>query len=75
MKLTPWFHASVKPTRHGVYQVCCLAWPNGSDEYAYFGIAGWGWAHNTPKAANRYRKVAGATQAKSWRGLASEDGK
>lgn len=39
MKLTPWFPASVKPVRDGVYQVHtpnCLA-----NKFAYFDKLGW----------------------------------
>lgn len=70
-ELTRLFPDHIKPTRSGVYRV---KGPDGSFGYAYFHkrAQAWGWRCDSVKEANRDRDTRGASQAKKWRGLASD---
>lgn len=70
--LTPWFPASVKPVRIGLYRVR-VEWLDAV-EWCWWCGEGWGWAYPTKRdaAAKEWRTTEGATQAKLWRGLAEK---
>jgi hypothetical protein len=67
-KLTPWFPGHIKPVRPGVYEVRFSAMGG----FAYWDGSLWGWAQITCAQARRRRDSHGASQQKSWRGLAKE---
>lgn len=67
MKLTPWFPASVKPVRVGVYRVESGGW------YAYWNGRKFGWRDLTPSKAYANRNEATlCTKLASWCGLAEK---
>jgi hypothetical protein len=69
MKLTPWFPASVKPVRAGVYQSKepFLTW------YRYWDGEYWCSGGTTPIAAKRHANMRfDETPPEPWRGLAEE---
>lgn len=64
--LTGWFPPEVKPVRKGVYSV---RW-RGHTGYSYWDGERWGWYQHTLHRANKDRVSIGASQKKTWRGLA-----
>lgn len=77
--VTPWYPASTRPERTGLYQVLCESSPFSSEQlheirWCWFDAdaQSWGWAYTTKRdaLALQWRKPLGATQARIWRGLA-----
>ena len=72
-KLTPWYPASVKPVREGVYPTSIYYW-RGEIEYGYSNWNGSRWSMQaaTPHDAKaRGFFLNAARQDKRWRGLAA----
>lgn len=67
-RLTPWFPASTKPKRVGVYK---RRLANGKARYSFWNGHGWGLYCTTPKYAFSWRTVASSYQALPWCGLAT----
>jgi len=65
-KLTGWFPPEVKPVHRGVYEV----FDEGS--YAYWSGKLWGWTVLSVASAAACRTPRGASQHKTWRGLAQQ---
>lgn len=68
-ELTPWFPASVKPVRDGVYEAIHGGWEHG---FARFENGFWQFLLATPELAEATPFSHGASQNKEWRGLAKE---
>lgn len=69
MKLTPWFPASVKPVRAGVYEVRM----DGPPWYRYWDGVHWYAGHCTSELACALPHVSlEETPTEPWRGLAEE---
>lgn len=71
-KLTPWFPASVKPARNGVYEV---EGPEdlGRNYFSYFDGERWHGQWFTPERARAKAPGIGiGLQSDKWRGLAQE---
>lgn len=69
MKLTEWFDHETNPARPGVYEVMNAS---GNRGFAYFDGSLWGWRGDTKRQASRERETDGASQDKTWRGLAKK---
>jgi hypothetical protein len=70
-KLTPWFPASVKPVREGVYQRDWSSRPG----YALWSEGVWHWTSWVSAAEAAVESgISRATAAIRWRGLASDPG-
>ena len=67
--LTPWFHASIKPVRQGVYQRDMGATGRGTFSY-WDGERWYGWGFTVAIAKNNYAHTPSAVQDAPWRGLA-----
>lgn len=71
-KLTSWFKSHRKPSRMGVYQIRFTGsfFTTRVPEFAHWDGSRWGWAHDTPREADRYQGEDryGASQTKEWRG-------
>ena len=67
-EITRWFPDRVKPVRSGLYQVLT----DYGIEWCWWDGA-WGWAYPNKRwaLAREWRKSEGATQSKTWRGLAA----
>lgn len=69
MKLTPWFHGTIKPVRKGVYML-----KDGFRDkigYQYWNGEHWGVWCFTPQDANRFRRICDMRfQYDQWRGVA-----
>lgn len=71
MKLTKWFHPSVKPMLPGVYQVMSRGLrPPGDCWYAMWNGRRWGCYSHSPRDAVDDPAFSVAAQGKTWRGLA-----
>lgn len=70
-KLTPWFPASVKPVRDGVYQTRPVRNTDGP-EYQHWNGVFWGRVCSTSNSAYLDRNYRSIFQNDQWRGLAKE---
>lgn len=77
MKKTPWYPASIKPIREGVYEIQMQVIEDRLGGYAieqgfcYFGMVGWAVTQSTVEEAKARGAILGS-QHKAWRGLAKE---
>ena len=69
--LTPWFPASLKPARIGLYRVKWRRLGEGPAEWCWWNGSRWAWSYGTTKDALSDKETEGAHQHKLWRGLAS----
>lgn len=74
MAKTPWFSASVKPVRKGVYERKPTARTGARGRYSYWDGQQWGLSCDTVKEAARYKNLRGPSveQNTPWRGVTAD---
>jgi len=75
-KLTPWYPASVKPVRVGVYEKDADPHMRGGDKhYQYWNGSEWGSYDTSISRADQHGDVRSRHQNIGWRGLTAQGGK